>query len=82
MLSSYTKTCIAQQYYVRKKLRVWARRSHHGALHNLLPSKLIFNIKPESGHIVSDHVYRLYAYRIFNYQVKLKIIEGNVRYKM
>jgi len=78
MLSSYTKTFIAQQYYVKNKLRVWARRSHHQALHNMLPSKLVFNMKPDSGHIVSDHVYLLYTCRTFHYLLKLKIIEGNV----
>jgi hypothetical protein len=39
-LSSHTGIFITQEYYVKNKLRVWARRGHHEALHNMLPSKL------------------------------------------
>lgn len=79
-LSPYTKIFIAQQYYIKNKLRVWARRSHHEDLRNMLPSKLplLFYMKPDGGHIVSDHVYLLYSCRIFHCLVKRKIIEGNV----
>jgi hypothetical protein len=63
-----------------KKLRVWSRRSHHEALHNMLPTKitLLFDLMPDSGHIVSDHVHRLYTCRVFHWPVKRKIIEVNV----
>jgi len=58
----------------------WVRRSHHEALHNMLPSKLplLFDKKPDSGYIVSDHVHLLYTWRIFHYLVEHKMIEGNV----
>jgi hypothetical protein len=75
-LSSHTKIFIAQQYYVKNKLLVWARRSLHEAFPSLLP--LLFYIKPEGGHIVSDHVYLLYTCHIFYYPVKRKIMEENV----
>jgi len=79
-LSSHTKIFIAQQYYVKNKLRVWARRNHHEAFPSIL--SLLFYIKPDGGHIVSDHVYLLYTCRIFHHLVKRKIMEGNVWYKM